>query len=135
MRESGAARAGAAEFHIEEEHSGTGTVVLAIYGDTDLYVASALRDRLTGVIEEGASSLVVDLSGVTFLDSMAIGVLLGGLKRLRTRGGQLRLVVPGTHVRRIFEMTLLDKVFALDSAREDALAALAPPAGSSSLGD
>ena len=63
----------------------------------------------------------VDLSGVTFVDSMALGVLLGSMKRLRVHGGKLLLVAPATDIRRIFEITLLDRVFALFPTREEAL--------------
>lgn len=110
-------------FFVDELHPGGGTVVLAVHGDADLHVASELKDRLSEVIEDGASSLVLDLSPTTFLDSMALGVLLGGAKRLRARGGRLRVVAPRTEIRRIFEITLLDRVFELVSTREEALTA------------
>lgn len=113
------------EFRIDEERPRKGTVVLAIHGDTDLHVASELRDHLTAAIEDGTAVLVVDLSRVTFIDSMGLGALLGGMKRLRSSGGEFRLVVPRGEIRRILEMTLLDRVFVLDLTREDALAAAA----------
>jgi anti-sigma B factor antagonist len=121
MPKASATRITSDTFRIEEEHSGKGAVVLAIHGDADLHTANELRDRLTEAIEEGPRLLVVDLSDVTFLDSMALGVLLGGMKRLRLQGGQLRLVVPATDLRRIFEITLLDRVFTLSPTRADAL--------------
>ena len=110
----------------EREHiRGTGTIVLAVHGDADLHGAEELESKLTEVIEEGPSAVVVDLSEVTFLDSMVLGVLVQGLKRLRARGGRLRVVVPRTEVRRIFELTHLDRLFELDSTREEALIATA----------
>ena len=72
-------------------------------------------------IESGAKVVVVDLSGVTFVDSMTLGVLLGAVKRLRQRGGELRIIVDDPHVRRVFEITLLDRVFDLYAERELAL--------------
>jgi anti-sigma B factor antagonist len=110
------------EFRIEEERPRKGTVVLTIYGDTDLHVASELRDYLTAAID-GTAVLVVDLSDVTFIDSMGLGALLGTMKRFRDSGGQFRLVVPRGEVRRVLEMTLLDRVFVVDRTREAALAA------------
>ena len=68
------------------------------------------------------AALVVDLSDVTFVDSMALGLLLETMKRVRSREGHLRLVVMRPEVRRIFEITLLDHVFEIDSTREEALA-------------
>jgi len=111
------------QFRIEEERPRREVVVLALYGDTDLHVEGALRNRLTAAIDD-ASALGVDRSGVSFVDSTVLGVLLGGMKRLRAKGGRLRLVVPRGEIRRIFEVTLLDRVFELDTTRHDALAAV-----------
>lgn len=111
-------------FRIVEEHPDGETVVLAIHGDADLKIAAGLKDRLGAAIDdESVSTLVLDLSGVTFLDSMVLGVFLGCMKRLRARGGRFRVVMPHGDIRRIFEMTLLDRVFELDESREEALTA------------
>jgi anti-sigma B factor antagonist len=107
--------------HIEEEerlHSET--VVLGLYGDADLRGVDDLRARLAGAMQE-ASHVVVDLSGTTFIDSAVLGVLLVAMKRLRMRGGRLDLVVPSGHIRRIFELTLLDRILYLHPTRDDAL--------------
>lgn len=118
----------AESFRIEEERPAlAGSVLFALHGEVDLHVAPELRDRITSVIEDGADYVVLDLSDVTFMDSMALGVLLGALKRLRTRGGELRLVVPDSDLRRIFEITLLDQVFVLSATRDEALAAPTEP--------
>jgi anti-sigma B factor antagonist len=74
------------------------------------------------VIDAGATAVVCDLSAVTFLDSSGLGVLVGALKRLRERGGEL-YVVPGTAGRRILELTALDRVIELHESRGAALAA------------
>jgi anti-sigma B factor antagonist len=117
-------------FRIEEERpAGDDVVLFALYGEVDLHVAPELRDRLTNAIEEGTQYVVLDLSRVTFMDSMALGVLLGALKRLRPREGELRLVVPSSDLRRIFEITLLDQVFTLNATRHEALAAYIDPWG------
>lgn len=111
-------------FSIVEERPDGETVVLAIHGDADLKIAAGLKDRLGAAIDdESVSTLVLDLSGVTFLDSMVLGVFLGCMKRLRARGGRFRVVMPHGDIRRIFEMTLLDRVFELDESREEALTA------------
>ena len=91
--------------------------------EADLHVAPDLRDRISSAISDGAHELVVDLTETTFVDSMTLGVLLGGMKRLRANGGRLRLVVARPDVRRIFEITLLDRVFPLHTTRAEALAA------------
>lgn len=116
------ASVGAGDFRLEEEHPHRGTVVLTVYGDVDLHTADALGDRLDAVIDRGPSWLVVDLSGVTFVDSQGIGVLLRGTRRFEAREGKFRLVVPAAEIRRIFEITSLDRVFSLDRTRAEALA-------------
>jgi anti-sigma B factor antagonist len=112
-------------FRIDQERpAGSDIVVFVLHGEVDLHVSPELRARLTDAIESGASGVVVDLSHVTFLDSMSLGVLLGALKLLRARGGELRLVVPSPELRRIFELTLLDEVFALARTRQEAFASV-----------
>ena len=88
---------------------------------TDAASRAELREKLHGVIDDGAFHVVVDLTDATFVDSMTLGVLLGGVKRLRPQGGQLRVVVGQAGLRRIFEVTLLDRVFTLFPTRADAL--------------
>lgn len=123
MLKSGVRANAQGTFSVDEVDLGEGTVVLAVHGDADLHVAGDLKNRLVEVIDDGASSVVLDLSATTFLDSMALGIMLAGMKRLRARGGRLRVVVPRTDIRRIFEVTLLDRVFDLDWTREEAVTA------------
>jgi anti-sigma B factor antagonist len=66
---------------------------------------------------------VVDLSEATFIDSTTLGVLLGTLKRLRTVGGEIALVCTDRNIRKIFEITLLDRVFPLFESRDAAVSA------------
>lgn len=95
--------------------------VLVVHGQADLHTAPELREQLHDAIDDGAFHVIVDLTDASFVDSMTLGVLLGGVKRLRPQGGQLRVVVDQPGLRRIFEVTLLDRVFTLVSTREDAL--------------
>lgn len=120
-----ASELGGIEFLVEEEHPSPGTALFSVRGEADLHVAPDVRDRIAAAIADGASEVVVDLSDATFVDSMTLGVLLAAMKRLRARGGQLRLVVPRAEVRRIFEITLLDRVFSLYGTRQEALVAAA----------
>jgi anti-sigma B factor antagonist len=123
MRVSGGQAAANDEFRIDEERVGSATVVLALHGEADMRIASELQDRLGEVIDEGSVAVVLDLSDASFLDSTTLGVLLGAMKRLRARGGRFRIVAPKAEIRRIFELTLLDRVFELDRSRREALAA------------
>ena len=117
------------DFRIEEESPQPAVRVLAVHGDADLHSAPELRERIRGAIDDGANTLVVDLSATTLIDSTSLGVLLGGMKRLREENGEMRLVVPQAEVRRVFEITMLDRIFPLHDTQEDALAATSEQAG------
>jgi anti-sigma B factor antagonist len=110
-------------FRIEDERPTSGTAILAVHGEADLHSAPELKERLRAAIDGGATVVVVDLTETDFVDSTSLGVLLGATKRLREREGEIRLVVSRPELRRIFEITLLDRVFQLHDTREEALAA------------
>jgi len=127
MRPHGPISQAVEDFRIHEERSPGGTVVLVLHGEADLHVAPEVRDRLLEAVESDAAGVVVDLSDVTFVDSMMLGALLGGMKRMRGKG-RFRIVVSSREIRRLFEITLLDRVFSLDQSRHAALAAIEPQA-------
>jgi anti-sigma B factor antagonist len=109
-------------FTLEEERVDGGRAVVTLGGEVDLHTAPELRERLGAAIDDGCREIVVDLTQVTFVDSMTLGVLLGALKRLRQQSGELKIVVSDPSLRRIFEITLLDNVFQLFDSRDRALA-------------
>lgn len=100
-----------------------GRTIVEVGGEIDVYSAPALRDRLNGLVAEGHHDLVVDMQGVEFLDSTGLGVLVGGLKRVRTHNGSLHLVCSQERVLKVFRITGLTKVFAIHDSVEQALAA------------
>jgi anti-sigma B factor antagonist len=98
--------------------------VVTLRGEIDAFSAPSLRDDLRVLVEEkGALIVIVDLEAVTFLDSSALGALVGVFRRLRERDGQLRIVEPRTTASRIFELTGLDSVLDLYPDRAAALSA------------
>lgn len=97
------------------------TAVVTPAGEIDLHVAVDLRRELLGAVADGAQTVVVDMAATTFIDSMTLGVLLGAARRLQQRGGELRIACVDPNIRRIFEITLLDRVFALYPSLDDAL--------------
>lgn len=115
-----------AEFTLRHEPQSNGRHVIAVAGEIDLYTAPDLKQTLTQVIEDGASGVVMDLSETTFLDSTGLGVLIGGLKRLRSRDGALAIVNVDDNIARTLEITGLDQIFTIRSSRAEALAALDP---------
>jgi len=98
--------------------------LVVLHGEIDAFTAPSLRDDLHRLVEEmGATTVVVDLFAVTFLDSSALGALVGLFRRLRERDGRLRIVEPRSAASRIFVLTGLDAVLDLYPDRESALEA------------
>lgn len=87
--------------------------VLEVGGEIDVYTAPKLRERLVTLAEGGANRIIVDLSGVEFLDSTGLGVLVGALKRARAVDGALKLVCGTERILKIFRITGLHEVFAI----------------------
>jgi anti-sigma B factor antagonist len=117
-------RAEAGALLVEERPDET-TAVVFVEGDADLELAPELGARLKAAVADELSVIVVDLSRATLLDSTALGVLVRVAKRVEPLGMQLRLVVPQAQLRRIFEITLLDRVLPLHGSVEEALSAAA----------
>ena len=102
--------------------TGEKTAILAISGSVDLTTAPSLRDRLAELIDDGRLCIIIDLTGTDFLDSTGLGALVAALKRLRMKSGEIRVVCAAGHVRKVFEITSLDRVFPLHDTVEAALA-------------
>lgn len=98
-----------------------GQPVVHVAGEIDVYTAPRLREELLRLVTDG--TLIVDLSEVSFLDSTALGVLVGAMKRQRERGGTLSIVTEGPRMRRLFDITGLTRVFTLYETLEAALSA------------
>ena len=99
-----------------------GYAVLSVRGEVDVYTAPRLRERLVELVSQGHRNIVVDLEGVDFLDSTGLGVLVGGLKRLRSHDGDLTLVCTQRRILKVFEITGLTKVFAIHDSVDAATA-------------
>src|SRR4029079_12173405 len=93
-------------------------------GTMYLSAATASKERMVQVIEDGKKQVIVDLSKATFIDSTTLGVLVGGVKRLRPAGGTLALVCSDQNIVKIFEITGLDRVFPIHATRDEALSAV-----------
>jgi anti-sigma B factor antagonist len=95
--------------------------VVEVGGEIDVYTAPKLRETLISLVEAGQYHLVVDLEKVDFLDSTGLGVLVGGLKRVRTHDGSLSLVCTRERLLKVFRITGLTKVFDIHPDVESAL--------------
>jgi len=100
-----------------------GIAVIAAHGEIDVSTAPQLRQAIVEVASAGPGPLVIDLADVDFLDSTGLGVLVSGLKRFRTMGSDVILVVAANRILKVFEITGLTQVFRLHATREAAVAA------------
>ena len=99
-----------------------GGAVLTVVGELDLETAPELRERLTAIVESGATAVVVDLRRVTFMDSIGLAAVLHARKRL-ARGGRLALVVaPESYAQLVLEIAGLPPALARFESRADAIA-------------
>lgn len=97
--------------------------VVEVGGDLDVQTGPALREALYRLAAEQEREVVLDLSGVGFLDSSGLGVLVGALKRLRAHDGTLRLAGCQQAVTDVLSLTGLNRVFFLHADVEAALQA------------
>ena len=108
------------ELGLEVDDSRPTHTVLAVKGEVDVYSAPRLREKLVELVSQGHRQIVADLEGVDFLDSTGLGVLVGGLKRLRSHDGDLSLVCTQPRILKVFEITGLTTVFRISSSVAEA---------------
>ena len=107
---------------LNEYAAGDATVV-EVSGEIDVYTAPRLREKIIALVEAGSYQLIIDMEGVEFLDSTGLGVLVGGLKRVRQHDGGIELVCTQGRILRIFRITGLSRVFEIYNSVDEARAA------------
>src|SRR5438093_5457738 len=98
-----------------------GVAVLTLRGEIDVYTAPRMRQAIVDLVDAGSLTVVIDMDKVDFLDSTGLGVLVEGLKRVRTRGGNLSIVITQDKILKIFDITGLNKAFPIYGSLEEAL--------------
>jgi anti-sigma B factor antagonist len=119
------------DFSIKSEQIADARHVISLTGEVDLYTAPELKQQMLDAIANGATDVIVDFTDTTFIDSTTLGVLVGGVKRLRPNGGRLSIVCSDRNITKIFEITGLDRVFPIYTTLDQALEQLdsdEPPA-------
>src|SRR6185312_5763831 len=109
------------EFKLATADLGNGVSTVSVAGEVDLATAPELKEALTEVVNGGARGVLVDLSNATFIDSTTLGVLMGAVKRLRPAGGELAIACHDPNIRKIFEITMLDRVFEIYPTSDEAI--------------
>jgi len=106
-----------------DHHSKDGIEIVDVEGEIDVYTAPRLRELLIELVNNGFYQLVVNMEKVEFLDSTGLGVLVGGLKRVRAHDGSLDLVCTQERILKLFRVTGLAKVFGIHETVDQAIAA------------
>jgi anti-sigma B factor antagonist len=117
----------------ERDVDGRATVV-AVEGEIHVSTAPEFSGMLNAVIDGGRTSLVLDLSDVTFIDSTGLSVLLNALRRVTRAGGRMALVCTNPTVLRLFEITRLDTTFDIHAGLAPAMALVQAAADGSTAG-
>ena len=100
-----------------------GIEVIDVAGTIDIYTAPRLRELLIDLVSTDNYQLIINLDQVEFLDSTGLGVLVGGLKRVRAHDGSLDLVCTQERILKLFRITGLTKVFGIHETVNQAITA------------
>jgi anti-sigma B factor antagonist len=106
---------------VTEETFGASGLVLTVSGELDIATAPALRDRLTAAIEGGKHRLAIDLSAISFLDSVALATIVHAKQQLPQDGQMAVVIDPSSYVMLVFESGGLPKVLDLVETRVQAI--------------
>ncbi len=113
-------------FAVETSVASAEAAIVVVIGEMDAFTTPQVKAAMLQMLDEGHRFLIVNLERALYLDSTALGALVGGLKRAREKGGDLRLVAPTPRIMRLLEITRLSKVFSIDATNEEASAHLQP---------
>jgi anti-sigma B factor antagonist len=97
------------------------TAVIEVAGELESANCDDLREEILGQVNAARSHLVIDLREVTFIDSTGLGVLVGGLKKMRESNGRFSLVCAQPRILRILEISGLVRVFSVHANAEEAM--------------
>jgi anti-sigma B factor antagonist len=100
---------------------GADAYVVSVSGELDVATAGLLGEELERTSKRGARRVIVDLVGLTFIDSVALEVLTDGARRLRTAGGVCVVVSQDPRILRVFEITGLDRIFQIERSLAEAV--------------
>lgn len=115
-------------FELSEESPGDGAHVICVRGEIHVTTAPRFAEHLTAAIESGRTAIVLDMTGVEFIDSTGLSVLLNGLRLVGKRRGRMALVCTNPTVLRLFQITNLDSTFDICADRAEAIAHVTPAA-------
>ncbi|HXW77435.1 MAG TPA: STAS domain-containing protein [Candidatus Eremiobacteraceae bacterium] len=94
--------------------------IVDLNGEIDVYTSPKVKETISELIDKGHYCLVINLENVRYIDSTGLGVLIGGLKRVREHSGSVHLVCTNPQIKKIFDITGLAKIFGIYDSEETA---------------
>ncbi len=104
---------GDVDLRVEQGQLADGRTTLAVFDEVDVHSGAQLRGHLARLFAADRFDVVLDLRGLTFMDSTGLGVLVGAFKKARAHDGSVELVLTCEHLLRLFAITGLDQVFTI----------------------
>ena len=112
------------DIKVQVRESEDDAYVVELSGEIDVYTSPKVKDAISELIDQGHYNLIINLEKVRYIDSTGLGVLIGGLKRVREHGGSVSLVCTNPQIKKIFDITGLVKIFGIFESENDAKKAL-----------
>jgi anti-sigma B factor antagonist len=109
------------ELRTKSKLSEDGTYVVSVSGEVDLHSASQLKSELSGLREKNVRSVLVDLTECTFIDSTTLAILVSAKKQLDAAEIQFSLMTTDRNIRKIFEITGLDRILTIHDSSTAAM--------------
>ncbi len=104
-----------------------GVAVVELVGELEVVTTEEFSTRMADLGGSGSAGVVIDLAGISFIDSSGINALVQAIRAVEARGGKAVIASPSTVAQRVFTITRLSEVVALEEDRSAALAAVSPP--------
>lgn len=90
------------------------TARVSVSGEVDIYTAQQFKEKLYSIVDNSGKDLVIDCSGLNYIDSTGLGIFVGALKKTKLVGKNIHLKNIKDNIRKLFVITGLDKLFILD---------------------
>ena len=113
----------------------SGTALVVLSGEMDIVSARSFTEAMTELERSSPDGVVIDVGGLTFVDSSGINALVQAARNVEDRGGRAVLAAPDTHVQRVFEITRVGDIVTVTAERGEALRLAAVPSEPGAVAD
>ena len=112
-----------------------GTALVELVGELEVVSVEEFSVRMADLDGGGRSHVVIDVAGITFIDSSGINALVQAVRAFATRCGRAVLASPGTHIQRVFQITHVGEIVTVAADRDEALRLATVPLEPGALDD